>query len=39
MHRRYIIDRLTEQEIAQLAQTTQVTIHRWLIQHKLKKGS
>lgn len=37
MHRRYVIDKLTEQEMAALADTTQATINRWLIKHKLKK--
>lgn len=37
MHRRFVIDKLTEAEMAQLANTTQMTIHRWLVKHKLKK--
>jgi len=37
MHRRYVIDGLTEDQIAGLARTSQATIHRWLIKHKLKK--
>lgn len=37
MHRRYVIDKLTEQEMAQLADTTQATINRWLERHGLKK--
>lgn len=37
MRRRYVIDKLTEQEMAQLADTTQATINRWLERHGLKK--
>lgn len=35
MHRQYIIKRLTEEEIAELAGTTQATINRWLKKHEL----
>lgn len=37
LHRRFVIDRLTEQEIAALANTSQPTIHRALIKQGLKK--
>lgn len=36
MRRKYITERLTEQEIAKLANTTQATISRWLTKHGLK---
>ena len=35
LHKKYVIERLTEQEIARLAGTTQVTINRWLKKHGL----
>lgn len=37
MHRRYVIDKLSEQDIAALADTTQATINRWLEKHGLKR--
>jgi hypothetical protein len=37
MYRKYVTEKKTEQEIADEAGTTQVTIHRWLVRHKLKK--
>lgn len=37
LRRKYVVERLTEQEIAVLANTTQATINRWLVQHNLKK--
>lgn len=37
MRKRYVSERKTEQEIAELAGTTQVTINRWLRKHGLKK--
>lgn len=37
LHKKYVIERLTEQEIADLAGTTQVTINTWLRKHGLKK--
>lgn len=37
LKRKYETDKLTEQEIATLAGTSQVTIHKWLIKHGLKK--
>lgn len=37
MHRMYVIKRMTEQEIADLAQTNQSTINRWLKKHELLK--
>lgn len=37
MRKKYVVERLTEQEIANLAGTTQVTINRWLEKHGLKK--
>lgn len=37
MKKKYVDERLTEQEIAKLAGTTQATINRWLVKHELKK--
>lgn len=37
MHRRYVIDKLKEEDMAALANTTQATINRWLDKHGLKK--
>jgi DNA-binding MurR/RpiR family transcriptional regulator len=37
MQKKYVVERLTEQEIAKLAGTTQATINRWLEKHGLKK--
>ena len=37
LHRKYVIEKKTEQEIAAEAGTTQVTINRWLAKHGLKK--
>jgi len=37
MRRKYLVEKLSEQEIAELAGTTQVTINRWLAKHGLKK--
>lgn len=37
MYRKYVTERLTEQEIAKLAGTSQVTIHKWLHKHGLKR--
>lgn len=37
MRKKYVVDRLTEQEIALAAGTTQATINRWLVKHNLKK--
>jgi hypothetical protein len=34
---RYVKDRMTEQEIAELAGVDQATINRWLERHNLKK--
>ena len=36
MRRKYVIEKLSEQEIAAAAGTTQATINRWLVQHGLK---
>ena len=36
MRRKYVVEKLTEQEIAKLAGTTQATINRWLVSHGLK---
>lgn len=36
MHRHYVIKKMTEEEIAELAETTQPTINRWLKKHELK---
>ena len=37
MRKKYYEERLTEQEIADLAGTTQATINNWLNKHGLKK--
>lgn len=37
MHKKYVVERLKEQEIAKLAGTTQATINNWLNKHGLKK--
>ena len=37
MEKKYAVEKLTEQEIATLAGTTQATINRWLDKHGLKK--
>lgn len=37
MFRKYFVDKLTEQEIAELADTNQSTINRWLRRHGFKK--
>ena len=37
MRKKYWDEKLTEQEIADLAGTTQVTINTWLKKHGLKK--
>lgn len=37
MFKKYSVERLTEQEIADLAGTTQATINNWLRRHGLKK--
>lgn len=37
MRKKYWEERLTEDEIAKLAGTTQVTINTWLKKHGLKK--
>jgi len=37
MYKKYVVERLTEQEIAKLANTNQSTINRWLKRHELKK--
>ena len=36
MKKKYVDERLTEQEIAKVAGTTQATINRWLEKHGLK---
>lgn len=36
LHKKYVVDKLTEQEIANICGTSQVTINRWLHKHKLK---
>ncbi len=35
--RRYVVDKMTEEEIAKAAGTSQPTIHRALIKYNLKK--
>lgn len=37
MKQKYVIERMTEQEIARAAGTTQATINRWLKKHSLKR--
>lgn len=37
MHRQYLVKKLTEEEIAELAGVDQATINRWLKRHGLKK--
>ena len=37
MYKKYIRERLSEEEIAELAGTNQSTINRWLRKHELKK--
>jgi transposase len=37
LYKKYISERLTEQEIAKEAGTTQATINRWLKRYDLKK--
>jgi DNA-binding MurR/RpiR family transcriptional regulator len=37
MHKRYVVDKLTETEIAELAGTNQSTINRWLKKLGLKR--
>lgn len=36
MHKRYVIEKLSEEEIAKLANTNQSTINRWLKKLELK---
>lgn len=37
MRRKYYVEKLSEEEIAKLAGTTQVTINTWLKKHGLRK--
>lgn len=37
LHKKYVIERLNEEQIAKLANTDQSTINRWLRKHELKK--
>lgn len=37
LYRQYVVKKLTEQKIAELADTDQSTINRWLKRHELKK--
>lgn len=37
MRKKYHVEHLTEEEIAEEAGTTQPTIHRWLVKHGLIK--
>lgn len=37
LYKKYWVERLTEQEIADLTDTTQATINRWLKKHQIKK--
>jgi transposase len=39
LYKRYVVDRLTEEEIAKLANTTQATINRWIEKHNIKRKS
>lgn len=36
LYKKYIVERLTEEEIAELGQTSQATINRWLKHFNLK---
>lgn len=36
LHRKYVLEKKTEQEIANEAGTSQATIHRWLVTFGLK---
>jgi hypothetical protein len=38
MRKKYAVEHLTEEKIAELAGTTQATIHRWLEKHKLLRN-
>jgi hypothetical protein len=38
LHRKYVIEKLSEKEIARLASTTQVTVNRYLREFGLKKN-
>ena len=37
MRKKYLVEKLSETEIAELAGTNQSTINRWLRKHELKK--
>lgn len=37
LFKKYAVEHLTEQQIADLAGTTQATINRWLVKHGLKR--
>lgn len=37
MTKKYVYERLTETQIAELCGTTQATINRWLEKHEIKK--
>lgn len=37
LYRKYVIERMTEQQIAAEAGTDQATINRWLHRHELKR--
>jgi DNA-binding MurR/RpiR family transcriptional regulator len=37
LRKKYVVERLTEEQIAELAGTSQATINRWLVKHNLKK--
>lgn len=37
MRRKFIVERLSEEEIAKLANTTQVTVNTWLKKHGLRR--
>ena len=37
LYRQYVVKRLSEQEIAKLADTDQATINRWIKKHELKR--
>ena len=37
LYKKYVVERLTEQEIASLAGTTQATINNWIKRHELNR--
>jgi hypothetical protein len=37
MRKKYAVEQLSEEKIAELAGVTQATINRWLVKHNLKR--